>query len=58
MLLKLYFKTNELVNCNNISSYDIIYLCMYVTLPLASKINNASVLKYYSDVMMRCPERD
>jgi len=31
MLLKFYFKTNELKNHDIIRSYDIIYLFIYVT---------------------------
>jgi len=50
--------TSKLINYNNINSCDIIDLFIYVTLHFESKIDNTPVLKYYSDVMMRCPGGD
>jgi len=54
MLLKFYFKTNELVNYDTLIRMTLFICYIYVTLHFVSKINDAPVLKYYSDVMMRC----
>jgi len=55
MLRKLYFKTNDLDNFNNIIWYDIIYWFYLFNITFKTKINSVPVLKFHGDAMMRCP---